>query len=68
MELRPDKLIQMDCAMPDAVSNPGVMLINNTAAARRFFRTVRVLKDDPKRMDEVCKFLSGVTHLPLART
>jgi hypothetical protein len=30
------------------------MLINNTAAARQFFRTVRRLKDNPKSMDAVC--------------
>jgi len=29
------------------------MLINNTAAVRSFFRTVRLLKEDDERMDEV---------------
>ena len=43
----------MRCCGCCAVSNPGVMLINNTAAARSFFRTVRLLKEDPERMDEV---------------
>ena len=40
------------------------MLINNTVAARQFFRTVRRLKDNPKSMDAVCQQMSPVCSVP----